>query len=344
MKSTSARRDRWVGIWLLSIAALVFAMILVGGATRLTDSGLSITEWNLSKGLTPPLTAARWAEEFSLYRHTTEYRLQNSGMSLAEFQYIYWWEWSHRFLGKMIGLAFAVPFALFWASGRLKGRFWPVLGLFALGGLQGAVGWWMVTSGLFERLDVSPVRLAIHLAMALLTLGGALWLALDALGWPRESGRLGAPVWAPGALLALVFTQIMLGALMAGADGGAAFADWPTIGHEWVPSTAFSLDPLWRNFTEHHATQQLLHRSAGYLVAALALGLAAAAFARGEGNARRLALAAGGLAGLQALLGIATIVTGSPLGLSLTHQACAALLWAAAVLLLRGGGIKLPYG
>ncbi len=335
-------RDLWVGVWLLAIAVLVFAMILVGGATRLTDSGLSITEWDLQKGLMPPLGAERWGEEFALYQRTTEYQMQNQGMSLAEFQAIYWWEWGHRFLGKVIGLAFAIPFAFFLATGRLRGRFWPVLGLFALGGAQGAIGWWMVTSGLFSSLDVSPVRLAIHLGMALALLASALWLAMDALGWPRERSRLGAPLWAPPALMALIFAQAMFGALLAGADGGPAYADWPTIGQELIPERAFSLGPFWRNFTEHHATQHLLHRTLGYCVALAALALAWIGMRRGSGAGRNMALALGALALIQALLGVATVTTGAHLTLSLAHQACAALLWALATQVARVAGNIIP--
>lgn len=320
-------RDIWVGAWLLAICACVLAMVMVGGATRLTDSGLSITQWDLTKGLTPPLTAARWAEEFSLYQRTTEYQLQNRGMSLAEFQYIYWWEWAHRFLGKMIGVVFAAPFAFFWATGRLRGRFWPVLGLFAMGGLQGAIGWWMVVSGLEGRVDVSPVRLAVHLGMAFAILAVALWLALDAFGWPRANSRLGAPRWAPFALMGLVFTQVIFGALLAGADGGPAYADWPTIGGRWLPDGAFALEPLLRNFTDNHATQHLFHRTLGYVVALSALAFAALALRGGQGGARRAALALGMLALAQAALGIATVVTATPLPLAFAHQLGAAALW-----------------
>ena len=191
------RRVRALRLWLGAVAALVFAMVLVGGATRLTDSGLSITEWDLGKGLTPPLGAERWPKEFALYRRTTEYQLQNRGMSLAEFQYIYWWEWAHRFLGKMIGVVFALPFAVFWATGRLKRRFWPVLGLFAMGGLQGAIGWWMVTSGLFGRVDVSPVRLAIHLGMAFAILGYTLWLLFGLGERAPAASRSRSTAWSP---------------------------------------------------------------------------------------------------------------------------------------------------
>lgn len=339
----AAHRNVWVGTWLLAICVLVLAMVLVGGATRLTDSGLSITQWDLTKGLTPPLTGARWAEEFALYQRTTEYQLQNRGMSLAEFQYIYWWEWAHRFLGKMIGVAFALPFAFFWATGRLRGRFWPVLGLFALGGLQGAVGWWMVVSGLEGRVDVSPVRLAVHLGMAFTILGFGLWLALDAFAPPR-TGRSGAPSWARFALLPLVFLQVMFGALLAGADGGPAYADWPTIGGEWIPARAFALEPVLRNLVENHAAQHLLHRTLGYIVALSAVTVAVAELRRGAGGARTAGVALGALALTQASLGIATVVTGSHLALALTHQFGAAMLWCCAVVYawFASGGRHLP--
>ena len=320
-------RERWVGIWLLVVCALVLVMILVGGATRLTDSGLSITEWDLGKGLTPPLTAGRWAEEFALYQRTMEYQTQNRGMSLGEFQYIYWWEWGHRFLGKVIGVVFALPALIFYFTGRLRGRFRVTLTLFALGAAQGAIGWWMVTSGLFDRLDVSPVRLAIHLAMAFVILALGLWVALGALGWPRNPGRLGAPRWALFVLMALIFTQVMFGALLAGSDGGKAYADWPTIGGEWIPSSAFGLENWWANFTEDHATQHLLHRTTGYLVALVSLIIGIASLAFGTGPARWAGAAVGGVALAQAALGIQTVLSVSPLGLSLLHQAGAAILW-----------------
>lgn len=318
-----------VGIWLLVVCAFVLAMILVGGATRLTDSGLSITEWDLTKGLTPPLTAERWAEEFGLYQRTTEYQLQNRGMSLADFQSIYWWEWGHRFLGKMIGLVFALPFAFFWATGRLRGRFAPVLALFTLGGLQGAIGWWMVTSGLWSGLDVSPIRLAVHLGMAFVIAAFALWLALDCFGWPRAS-KFAAPAWTPPAFLALLFVQVILGAFLAGSDGGPAYADWPLIGGQAWPTGAFEGDPVWLN----HATQHLLHRTTGYLVAAFALMIAFRSL-RGEGPERKLGLALGGLALAQAVLGIATVLAVSPLSLSLGHQFGAAALMLTGVALWR---------
>jgi cytochrome c oxidase assembly protein subunit 15 len=317
----------WVGRWLLAICALVLAMIMVGGATRLTDSGLSITEWDLGKGLVPPLTQARWQEEFALYQQTREFQDQNFEMTLAQFRTIYWWEWGHRFLGKVLGVVFLLPALFFLFTGRLRGRFRVTLLLFALGGLQGFIGWWMVTSGLFDRLDVSPVRLAIHLGMAFVILALALWVALGAFAWPKQRSELGAPRWAPAMLMALIFVQVMFGALLAGSDGGRAFADWPRIGGEWIPSGAFALEPFARNFTEDHATQHLLHRSMGYLVALAALLLALVALARGQGAARWAALLVGALALGQAALGVGTVLAVSPLWLSLLHQLGAALLW-----------------
>jgi cytochrome c oxidase assembly protein subunit 15 len=204
---------------------------------------------------------------------------------------IYGWEWAHRFLGKAIGLFFALPFFLFWAAGRLRGRFWPVLCLFALGAAQGGVGWWMVVSGLEGRLDVSPVRLAIHLGLAFLVLALSLSLALSALGWPRAVSLLGAPRALFWLFAAALFVQILLGALMAGADAGKAFADWPTIGGEWLPSAYGAADPIGNS-----ATLQFNHRIAGYTVTVIALALACAGLWRGKGPARTAAVSTGLLA------------------------------------------------
>lgn len=328
-------RDRWVGAWLLVVAAFVVAMILVGGATRLTDSGLSITEWDLAKGLVPPLSDARWAEEFQLYQRTMEYQTQNFGMTLSEFKQIYWWEWGHRFLGKVIGVVFALPALFFLVTGRLRGRFRVTGLLFLLGATQGAIGWWMVTSGLFDRLDVSPFRLAIHLGMALVILALSLWVAIGAFGAPREGSKLGAPRWAAVLLVVCVFAQAMFGALMAGADGGPAYADWPQIGGEWIPSSAFGLDPLWHNFSEDHATQHLVHRTFGYVVALFGLVIGGLALARGQGVARIAGATVGAIALVQVLLGVLTVLAASPLSLSLMHQAGGVALWAAAVVSAR---------
>jgi len=334
-RDAASRREPLVGAWLVLICGLVLAMIMVGGATRLTDSGLSVTEWDLGKGLTPPLTDARWAEEFELYQRTVEYQTQNRDMSLGEFQTIYWWEWGHRFLGKLIGVVFALPFALFWATGRLRGRFWPVLGVFALGALQGAIGWWMVTSGLFSAVNVSSVRLAIHLCVAIVILGLAFWLALDAFAWPRKPARTGAPRFAAYVMAPLILVQIMFGAFLAGDHAGAAYQDWPLIGGELIPASAFELTPLWRNFTQNYATEHLMHRTTGYGVAVLALVLAGLAAWRGREHARVTGLLLGMATLAQVALGVAVVLSASPLDLSLIHQAGAVGLWLCAILHIR---------
>ncbi|MEZ5960658.1 MAG: COX15/CtaA family protein [Hyphomonadaceae bacterium] len=320
-------RQRLVGAWLLIVCVLVFAMIIVGGATRLTDSGLSITEWNFMKHFVPPMSEAAWNQEFALYQQTMEYQAQNNGMTLEEFRQIYYWEWGHRFLGQMLGLVFAIPALVFLLTGRLRGRFRVTALLFALGGMQGAIGWWMVTSGLFDRLDVSPLRLAIHLAMAFCILAIALWTALGAFGWPSQRSQPGVWRWAPFALMALIFVQVMFGALLAGSDGGKAYADWPTIGGEWIPSSAFGLEGFWPNLTEEHATQHLLHRTQGYVVGFFALLLALVGLIQGRSEARWVLGLVGLVAVLQAGLGIMTVLAVSPLSLSLLHQAGAAILW-----------------
>ncbi|MFZ2031190.1 MAG: COX15/CtaA family protein [Vitreimonas sp.] len=342
LSTKTAVRDVWVGAWLLVIGLFVFAMVVVGGATRLTESGLSITEWKPISGALPPMRAADWARVFAQYRETTQYQILNSGMTLSEFQSIFWWEWSHRLLGRVIGLLFAAPLIVFWLRGRLKGRLASVLLLFALGGLQGFVGWLMVQSGLSGRTEVNPAWLAAHLAVAFTIIAYAIWLALDAFGWPGTESKLGAPRWAPVALMMLIFVQVMLGALLAGARGGAAYPDWPTIGHAWIPVSAFSLEPFARNFIDNHATQHLMHRTTGYLVALGALAIATLAALRGTGAARSAGVVVGVLAVCQAALGVTTILLLDPLALALAHQAGAALLWGTVAILVRTtyGNIK----
>jgi cytochrome c oxidase assembly protein subunit 15 len=335
MFARNAPQDSAVGVWLLVVCAFVAAMILVGGATRLTDSGLSITEWDLGKGLVPPLTEAAWAEEFNLYRHTTEYQIVNQGMSLAEFQYIYFWEWGHRFLGKMIGLVFAVPFFVFLFKGRLRGRMGPVMLLFALGGLQGAIGWWMVTSGLgdTDRVDVSSVRLATHLGMAFAIIGIGFMLALQAFGQPARGAAV-TPRWAGIVYLKLLFLQIILGALVAGIDAGRAAWDWPTMGGEWFPSSYGNLEPFARNFIENGIAAQFNHRVLGYVVFVLGLWLALSAAFKGQGAQRALGLSTATLLLAQVVLGIVTVMNHAPLMLCLIHQGGAVALWLSSIALV----------
>ncbi len=330
--------DRLVGAWLALLCALVAAMVLVGGATRLTDSGLSITEWDFAKHFAPPLTQAGWAQEFALYQRTTEYQIQNHDMALEEFRYIYLWEWGHRFLGQLIGLVFALPFVAFLLTGRLRGRVLAVLGFGALGGLQGYVGWWMVTSGLFGRFDVSSVRLAIHLAVAFAIIGVGFLLALDVFGRPRRPSS-GGPSWRwTAALAALVYLQVVFGALVAGSHAGRVFNDWPTIDHKWAPANYGEFSPSWTNLTENLAAVQFHHRMLGYLVLAATLALGWV-WRRGQGPARTAALWTAGIVLAQAILGVTTLILGAPLWISLIHQSGAVALWLSALFWTRASAL-----
>jgi heme a synthase len=300
--------DLRVGIWLMIVACLVFAIILVGGATRLTDSGLSITQWKPIHGVIPPLSAADWAAEFDLYRAIPEYQIQNRGMSLAEFQFIYWWEWGHRLLGRVIGLALLVPLIFFAITKQLRPGMGPKLAVIVgLVGLQGAIGWWMVSSGLGnDRLDVAAYRLAAHLSMAFLLLCITTWIALDHL-LPRT--QVGDVVVARAAVIALVAlaAQVVMGAFVAGTDAGFTYNDWPTIGGHWLPQGYAALEPFGRNFIENLETIQFNHRIGAY-VATVAVGyLAWLAWRSGESH---LAVAASITLLLtigQVVLGIATL-------------------------------------
>lgn len=312
--------------WLRIVAGFVVATLVVGGMTRLTDSGLSITEWQPILGVIPPLSAAGWEEAFALYRAIPEYQLVNRGMSLDAFKMIYFWEWAHRLVARLIGLVFLVPFVWFWWRGRLPSWFkpWGVL-LLALGGLQGAVGWWMVTSGLTERVDVSQLRLAVHLTLACIILALTVWLAA------RLAGRSGTFAQAPAALrwtaLALPFAllgQIALGALVAGMDAGLASDTWPLMSGQLVPPGLGALDPFWANALHNPLTAQFNHRVAGYLLLALVVLHAVLAWRWGTG--RRGASAIALLTFAQAAVGIWVVVLHVPIALAAAHQATAALL------------------
>lgn len=327
--------DRGVGVWLMLICALLVGMILLGGATRLTDSGLSITEWQPLRGAVPPLSGADWESAFRKYQTTAEFRLQNSGMSLDEFKGIFLWEWAHRFLGRAIGLIFALPMLVFWALGRLRGRVVACLALLILGGAQGALGWWMVQSGLSARLDVAPLRLALHLGLAFIILGLAANLALQAMGWPRRPASLGVHrLWVFGFIF-LLFSQILAGAAMAGSDAGRAYTDWPKLGGAWIPPGYGHFQPFWESLLENHAIVQFHHRMLGYGVAFAGFALGLLAWRRGAQAGRVLGLfLALGVLG-QMLLGILTLVHGAPLDLSLAHQGGAIALWLLAMASLR---------
>jgi cytochrome c oxidase assembly protein subunit 15 len=330
--STHDRADTAVRVWLFVVAAFVFAMVVVGGATRLTESGLSITEWRPLMGALPPLTDADWADAFAKYREIPQYKILNAGMTLDAFKAIYWWEWAHRLLGRTVGLVFAVPFIAFLVTGRLGRRdILPFGGLFLLGGLQGAIGWWMVASGLAERTDVAPYRLAVHLTLACVIFALALGMAVTRGGRPRED--LGARVrFGASLLVVLVLIQIFLGALVAGNDAGLVYNTWPLMDGAFLPGEAFDFSPWWRNFFENHALVQFVHRMGAYTVflVALAHGFGICASGRGE-TARVGALVLVLAVTAQAGLGIATLITQVPLPLALAHQALAVGVLSAAV-------------
>ncbi len=330
---TATSWDRAVRLWLFFVAGLVLAMITVGGATRLTDSGLSITEWQPILGAIPPLTDAHWQEAFAKYKEIPEYHLVNRGMSLEAFKAIYWWEWGHRFLGRLIGLAFALPLAVFWFLGALRpGYGLKLAGVLALGGLQGAIGWYMVKSGLVDRVDVSQYRLALHLTVAFLILALVVWLAFD-LGDPddRRSASRGLKTL-PLLIVGVIFLQIVLGAFVASLKGGLVYNTWPSMGGTLLPYDLMAVEPWWHNPFENPVTAQFNHRLVAYLVVALAAVEAWRTMASGAaGRARASAgLLTAGVIG-QAGLGIWTLLEAVPLGLGIAHQAGAAILLVLAV-------------
>ena len=247
-------RDRaLVRAWLIVVALMIVAMVVVGGATRLTHSGLSITEWQPIHGVIPPLNQAEWQEEFAKYQQIPEYQQLNKGMTLAEFQGIFWWEWSHRLLGRLIGVVVLLPLIFFWATGRIEPRLKPrLVALFLLGGLQGAIGWWMVKSGLSVRTDVSQYRLATHLTFAALILAYTVWLARGLAPSPLSGTRRRLRGVA-GLLVGLTFLQIFLGGLVAGLDAGLTYNTWPLMDGTLVPSGLFLQSPWWRNLFENVA-------------------------------------------------------------------------------------------
>jgi cytochrome c oxidase assembly protein subunit 15 len=329
--------DSAVRAWLLCVAALVFAMVVVGGATRLTESGLSITEWKPLLGAIPPLTDADWLAAFDKYKAIPEYSVVNAGMSLAEFKFIYWWEWTHRFLGRFIGFAFALPFVAFWVTGKLRPGFpLKLSGVLVLGALQGVIGWYMVKSGLVDRIDVSQYRLALHLITAFAILARLVWLALDA--GPRGAAvRLGGVTRGQRrlaiTLFVLIFVQAGLGALVAGLKAGLGYNTWPLMDGELVPAGLATLSPWYVNFFENVTTVQFDHRLVAYCVVALALWHVTA-LARTTDD-ERVVGSAGLLAAcllMQMTIGIWTLLSGVPLPLGLAHQAGAAIVIAAATL------------
>lgn len=321
-----------VRAWLLLIAVMVYLMILVGGATRLTDSGLSMTEWK-PLAAWPPASEAEWTVEFNNYKALTLQALVvNPDMNLEGFKGIYWWEWSHRQLGRVIGVVFALPFLFFWLTGRLTRRLMPHLGgLFLLGGLQALIGWWMVSSGVGTNTDlisVAPYRLMTHFCLALLIIAYCFWLWLE-LGATRHAAPVGAKPWA-NTIIWIVGIQMALGALVAGMDAGRGYTDWPLMSGQVIPEGMLRLDPVWRNLFENDATTQFLHRLTAYGL----LGVAAWCVWTYRATHWSLFTLFGGLVLAQAVLGIATLMHAAPVDMSLTHQALGVVVLLAATRLV----------
>jgi cytochrome c oxidase assembly protein subunit 15 len=328
-----------VRLWLWSIAALIFITVIVGGATRLTESGLSIVEWRPVTGMVPPLSQAEWEAEFTKYKVIPQYELVNKGMSLDDFKVIFWWEWAHRILGRLIGVAFLVPFLWFlWRGAIAPGMRAGLAVIFALGALQGAVGWWMVASGLADRIHVSHDRLAFHLTLACVIYAAVVWLAARLV--PSSPGSVEeAPLRlrvSAFVLAALTLVQLYLGALVAGLRAGLAYNTWPLIDGRFIPHgrDLFFADPFWVNFIENALTVQFTHRMAAYVLVLLVLAHVLDVWrtpARGEGTsgwALALLLAMIG----QTALGVFTLIYHVPIVVALLHQGGALVVLTIAVL------------
>ena len=325
-------RSQAVATWLFVMAVLVLAMVIVGGATRLTGSGLSITEWKPVTGAIPPMSDAAWNDAFAKYQQIPQYKLLNHGMSLGEFKGIYWWEWSHRFLGRLLGFAFAVPLAFFAFRRMIPQRLvWRCVGILVLGGLQGVVGWWMVYSGLADRVSVAPERLATHLTLALALFVLLIWTGLDAwTGAPRQEDVSRWRTWSL-VFLGAVFFQCLLGAFVAGNQAGLVYNDWPLMNGALLPRD-YAGTGLWNTLAHNQASVQLHHRLGAYALFIAAIVLAVMAFRDRylSGQAKQVGLAVGAAALLQLVLGIATLMAGVPVWLGVLHQVGAAILLAAA--------------
>ena len=309
---------RWLGVVLF----VLFALVLVGGATRLTESGRSITEWKPIHGAVPPLTAEEWEEEFALYQRIPQYEQINKGMTIDEFKTIFWWEWAHRLLARGIGLVFALPLAVFWLTGRIERRIrWPLVGLLALGGFQGFIGWWMVSSGLADRVSVSQYRLATHLTIACLIFAGSVWIMRGLSPHSRDPAPTGRSRRMAAIIACMAIFQIYLGALVAGLDAGLTYNTWPLMDGALVPGGLFVQQPWWINLFENPKTVQFVHRIGAYVLFALVLmHMIASLRAAPETTHARRSVLLFALVSLQALIGIVTLVWQVPLSWALAHQ------------------------
>ena len=327
--------ERGVAAWLLLCCALVAAMVVVGGVTRLTHSGLSITEWQPIVGTLPPLDAAQWQAAFEKYQSTPEYREVNRGMTLSEFKGIFWWEYFHRLLGRAIGVVLLIPLGWFIVRRRVPSRIaWPLAGVFVLGLLQGGLGWYMVASGLVNEPRVSHLRLTAHLVLALVIFGILLWLALELLRGPRRvaDARLAGLRRGAAGVCALVLAMAASGGLVAGIRAGFAYNTFPLMNGHVVPPEILMIDPWYLNFVHNMATVQFDHRLIALLLA-VAIPLLCWKIVRSDAPvaARRGALVMVGMLAAQIALGVATVLLVVPVPLAAAHQAGAVLLLAAAI-------------
>jgi cytochrome c oxidase assembly protein subunit 15 len=323
-ETTSLARPRALAAWLFFVAAMIVAMVVIGGITRLTESGLSITQWKPISGIVPPLSDAQWQAEFANYKHIPEYQQLNQGMTLAGFKAIFFWEYLHRLLGRLIGIAFALPLIWFAVRRQIpRGYRWRLVALLALGGLQGAIGWWMVKSGLSVRTDVSHVRLAVHLLVALFTLAGIVWTALDLRTLARNPQARRARLTGLGvAAGAVLFVQLLFGALVAGLNAGLVTDQWPLMNGRFFPGATIAGRPFFDALFNDPAIVHFVHRWWAWVTFA-ALVVLARATRRVD---RRASIAIHSAVGLQILLGIATVMSGMNITLAALHQLTGALL------------------
>ncbi|QDL97463.1 heme A synthase [Rhodopseudomonas palustris] len=327
-------RARAVRVWLLLVAGLIGVMVLVGGATRLTESGLSIVEWKPVTGTLPPLSEAQWRAAFDGYKQIPQYRELNAGMTLDQFKTIFWWEWSHRLLGRVIGIVYLLPFLWFLWRGAIGPRWTRALWIvFGLGALQGAVGWWMVASGLSQRTEVSQVRLAIHLTLALIIYAAIVWTVCRMTDRVRVAAPLRLKATAL-VLLGLTFVQLFAGALVAGLRAGRLYNTWPEIDGALIPDAArlWFETPWWRNLFDNHLTVQFDHRMLAYALWTLAALHMIDALRTRAGAAARGAVLLFLALTAQAVLGILTVLYAAPIDLALAHQAMALVVLTLTVL------------
>jgi cytochrome c oxidase assembly protein subunit 15 len=337
-ENVAEHNRRQIRIWLGFVIFALFALVLVGGATRLTESGLSITEWKPIHGVIPPLSDAEWEEEFTLYKQIPQYVQLNSDMTLEGFKTIFWWEWAHRALARSIGVIFAVPLAFFWLTGRIERRLkLPLLGILALGGFQGFVGWWMVSSGLVNRTDVSQYRLATHLIIACLIFSSCLWILRGLTPQRNDAPPTRYSYVVAGAIAFMALFQIYLGALVAGLDAGLSYNTWPLMDGALIPGDLFVQSPAWLNLFENPKTVQFVHRCGAYLLMAVVVGhmIANLRLAPRSIYARRAVVLAG-LVLVQASIGIMTLLLQVPIVWGVAHQGGALVVLGFAIVHFRG--------